>query len=138
MSSNELATPPSQGPLNPGEGLGDSNTSSNSLVSSSNDDDPGADLSLRPTSSAGLSKLTDRLRKKSVDERRGSNDSGRRLSTLKNKLKKTKSKDVRPSPSFGLETGAFSLSQNQSNSSLGLASSSRSSLLTDDNSENER
>ena len=119
------------------------NESTNSLDTSSNSDDLNIDGgSLRPSTSEGSTRFRDRLRRKSVDDRRDSNDSGRRLSTLlsgrRNKLKKTPSTDnlenrLRPKTS----NGNLELSGNRSDSSLGLGGSGHSSLLTDDNSDSE-
>ena len=81
------------------------------------------------------------LLRKSVDDRRGSNDSGRRLSTLlsgrRNKLKKTTSTDLEKHLSVNSSSGNLELSGNRSDSSLGLAGSGHSSILTDDNSDQE-
>lgn len=141
MPATDVATPPSRRGVSrlrriQGEG---NNDSTNSLVSSSNSDDPNADsgVGLRPASSGGIGKLTDRLRRRSVDDRRGSEDSAKRLSALipgrRNKLKRAKSSDLNPtadSPGTGLTQ-----SNNASDSSLAQAGSGRSSLFTDDNSD---
>lgn len=117
--------------------LGDSNGSSNSLASSSNSDDPTADLSLRPTTSDGVTgKLRDKLRRKSVDDRRDSQDSGKRLSQLiprrKSKAREKKSSDLDRQLSPEPGNGNLGISGiNHSGSSLDLAGSGRSSLLTD-------
>ena len=121
--------------------LGDSNESSNSLASSSNSDDPNASPSRRLSTADGVGvKLRDRLRRKSLDDRRGSNDSGNRLSNLmhgrKSKLKTTKADDPEQQLSADSGSGNLGLLGNQSDSSL-LAGSGRSSLLTDGESENE-
>ena len=122
---------------------GASNDSSNSLESSSNSDNPYADPALQPTDS-GLGKLRDKFRRKSVDDRggkRGSQDSGRRLSALvpnrRNKLRKVASSDLQQQSSLSSSTGNLAITGNRSDSSLGVGGSGHSSLLTDDNSENE-
>lgn len=118
------------------------NESSNSLDTSSNSDDLNVDGgTLRPSTSEGSTRFRDRLRRKSVDDRRDSNDSGRRLSTLlsgrRNKLKKTPSTDLEKYLRPKTSNGNLELSGNRSDSSLGLDGSGHSSLLTDDNSDQE-
>lgn len=141
MPATDVATPPSRGGLsrlrrNQGDGANDS---TNSLISSSNSDDPNGDsgVGLRPTSSGGIGKLTDRLRRRSVDDRRGSDDSGKRLSALipsrRNKLKRAKSSELKRNAEPG-STG-LPQSNNGSDSSLAQAGSGRSSLFTEDNSD---
>ena len=122
--------------------LGDSNGSSNSLGSSSNSDDPNADLTLRPTTSDGVGqKLKDKLRRKSVDTRRDSEDSGKRLSNLMPRSRRSKPTNVSSSDlldrQLSVDSNNGNLGLNLSTSSLDLAGSGRSSLLTDGESENE-
>jgi hypothetical protein len=143
MPTADLATPPSRGlsRFKRSQGNGENN-STNSLVSSSNSDDPNTEsgVGLRPNSSGGIAKLADRIRRKSVDDRRGSVDSGKRLSSLlpgrRNKLKRTKSSEL-SSTNVEAESGATALTGNQSDSSLAEEGSGRSSLLTEDNSDHE-
>jgi hypothetical protein len=148
MPSTELAAPSSRGKLSKVKNaLGDSNGSSNSLASSSNSDIPDADLSLRPTTSDGVTgKLRDRLRRKSVDDRRGSQDSelGKRerlsnlISRKKNQAKNALSSDSdRQLTVDSSSNGNLGIKGNLSSSSLDLAGSGRSSLLTDGESEHE-
>ena len=145
MPSTDLAAPLPRGKLSKlKHALGDSNGSSNSLVSSSNSDAPETDLSLRPTTSHGVTgKLRDRLRRKSVENRRDSQDSGNRLSNLmsrrKSKAKKDESNELnRSSTVDSSSNGNLGISgTNLSGSSLDLAGSGRSSLLTDGESEHE-
>ena len=121
---------------------GGSNNSSASLASNSNSDDPNADSERRLSTASGIGKLKERLRRKSVDDRRGSDDSESRLSKLissgRNSPKKTPPTDFERS--LNVETsdgGNLDLSGNRSDSSLALDGSGRSSILTDDNSEPE-
>lgn len=146
MPSIELAAPSPRGKLSKlKHALGDSNGSSNSLASSSNSDVPDADLTLRPTTSDGVTgKLRDRLRRKSVDDRRDSQDSGKRerLSNLiarqKSKAKNALSSDSdRQLTVDSSSNGNLGIAGNLSGSSLDLAGSGRSSLLTDGESEHE-
>ena len=138
------ATPSPRGTLSRlKRNLGDSNESNNSLASSSNSDDPNASSGLQPTTAEGVGrKLRARLRRRSVDDRRDSNDSGKRLSNLipgrKNKPKKTDSDELERQSSVDSAAGnvGLGLVGNQSDSSL-LAGSGQSSLLTDGESEHE-
>ena len=112
------------------------------MVSSSNSDNPDADLSLRPTTSDGVTgKLRDKLRRKSVDDRRDSADAGKRLSNLipsrRSKRKKDKQDDLDRQTTLDSQTGSLGISGNLSGSSLDLAGSGRSSLFTDGESEHE-
>jgi hypothetical protein len=142
----DLASPPSRGiaRLQRNQGSNEEqNNSTNSLVSSSNSDDPNQDSpGLRPTSSSGIGKLADRIRRKSVDDRRGSTDSGKRLSALipgrRNKLKRVKSSELSPLATPD-DDGALTLQKTQSDSDISLAQegSGRSSLFTEDNSDRE-
>ena len=112
-------------------------------VSSSNSDNPDAGLSLRPTTSDGVTgKLRDKLRRKSVDDRRDSADAGKRLSNLipsrrKSKLKKERLGDLDQQTTLDSRAGSLGISGNLSGSSLDLAGSGRSSLFTDGESEHE-
>ena len=143
MPSTENSAPSPRGTLaRLRDKLGDSNESSNSLASSSNSDDQNADLRLRPTTSEGVgTKLKDKLRRKSVDTRRDSQDSGRRLSNLMSRRRKSKSKNAASSDldrqwSVDSNNGNLGIS-GLSTSSLNLAGSGRSSLFTDGESERE-
>jgi hypothetical protein len=143
MPSTDSSAPSTRGTLaRLRDKLGDSNESSNSLASSSNSDDPNADLSLRPTTSDGVAgKLRDKLRRRSVDNRRDSEDSGKRLSNLMSRSRKSKSKNALSSDldrqlSVDSNNGNLGIS-GLSTSSLDLAGSGRSSLFTDGESEHE-
>jgi hypothetical protein len=143
MPSTDRSAPSPRGTLaRLRDKLGDSNESSNSLASSSNSDDPNADLSLRPTTSDGVgTKLRDKLRRKSVDNRRDSEDSGKRLSNLMSRSRRRKPKNVSSSDlldrQLSVDSNNGNLGLNLSTSSLDLAGSGGSSLLTDGESENE-
>lgn len=143
MPSTELAAPSPRGTFAKlRDALGDSDGSSNSLVSSSNSDHPDAPLSHRPTTSDGVTgRLRDRLKRKSVDERRGSQDLGEKLSNLisrgRSKAKKAQAEHLDHQLSVDSGTGGLGISRNLSGSSLDLAGSGRSSLLTDGESEHE-
>ena len=143
MPSTDLGAPSPRGKLSKlRRNLGDSNDSSNSLASSSNSEDPNADLTLRPTTSEGVgSKLRDRLRRKSVDDRRESTDSGKRLSNLiprrKSKPKNSTTSDLSQQIIAQPGNGNLNLAGNLSGSSLDLAGSGRSSLLTDGESDHD-
>ena len=143
MPATDLAAPSPRGTLSRlRRKPGDSNESSNSLASSSNSDDPSASPGLRASISEGVGrKLKDRLRRKSVDDRRGSNESRNRFSNFlldrKNKVKETDSNGLDRQLSIDSGSGNLALYQNQSDSSLGLAGSGQSSLLTDGESEHE-
>lgn len=142
----DLSTPPSRGLSRLRRNHGDSdpsrNNSTNSLVSSSNSDDPNGDsgVGLRPVTSGGIGKLTDRIRRKSIDDRRSSADAGKRLSSLlsgrKHRLKRAKSSEL-GSSNGNADGSTLALPGNQSDSSLAQEGSGRSSLLTDDNSDPE-
>lgn len=148
MPATDPSTPPLRGlarlKRNPGD---NGNDSTNSLVSSSNSDDPTAEagVGLRPSSAGGIGKLADRLRRRSVDDRRDSADAGNRLSALlpgrRNKLKRTKSSDLKVG--IGAEDDICQdqlpcgLPNNHSDSSLVDGGSGRSSLFTEDNSDHE-
>ncbi|KAK5174752.1 uncharacterized protein LTR77_001835 [Saxophila tyrrhenica] len=146
MSAPDVNTPPSRGLSRLLRNQGDSkNNSTNSLVDSSNSDDqnPESAVGLRPGSSRGVGeRLADRIRRKSVDDRRDSAESAKRLSSFipsrRNKLKRNKSSERQaesrePSP----VNESLTLAGNQSDSSLAQEGSGRSSLLTDDNSDQE-
>ena len=144
MPATDLAAPLPRGKLSSKfrRKLGDSNDSSNSLASSSTSEDPNAEQSLRPSTSDGAGgRLKNRLRRKSVDDRRGSNDAGKRLSNLmpgrKDRPKKTDWNEPERQLSADSGTGNLGLLGNQSDSSIGLAGSGRSSLLTDGESDHE-
>ncbi|KAK3701386.1 hypothetical protein LTR37_015484 [Vermiconidia calcicola] len=146
MSTTDLPLPAPRSVSKLRRKLGKNNDSSNSLAESSNDDDPNADASRRSSTSGGLGKLKDRMRRKSVDERRRSDDSGKRLSAIipdrkSRRLEKEKSSEFERNGSTDSGTGpahpTFMLPTSRSDSSLNLAGSGRSSLLTDDNSEHE-
>ncbi len=139
MPAPDFSTPPGRELSKLLRRQGDSkNDSSNSLAESSNSDDPNREsgVGLRPTSSRGMERLADRIRRRSVDDRRGSADSGKRLSSLLpaklSKLKRTKSsEEIKAEPTPSNDT--LLLTGNQSDSSLAQEGSGRSSLLTDDN-----
>lgn len=117
----------------------DKNASSASVAAASGANDAVEDQS-KSVMDSTFDRLRSRTRRGSVqtdDERRGSGDSGRRLAKLlpgkRGRLKKTPSSDNldRPVSAYG------SLQGNQSDSSIGAQGSGHSSLLTDDNSEQE-
>lgn len=147
MSATIDSTPSPRGALSKlRRNQGGSNNSANSLADSSNSDDPNADPERRPSTSSGIGKLKERIRRKSVQEdRRPSADAGNRLSKVlsgrKNKLRKTPSTDLegRLRVDESSSTGNLALSGNRSDSSLGpdLNGSGRSSILTEDNSDGE-
>jgi hypothetical protein len=121
MSAPDISTPPSRGlsRLLRNQG-GSKNDSTNSLADSSNSDDPNAELGvgLRPSSSRGVGdRLADRIRRRSVDDRRDSADSTKqRLSSLlpsrRNKLKRAKSSELIAEPAPSTEN--LDLTGNQS------------------------
>lgn len=120
-------------------GSTDKNASTASLEVSSGASD-GADAKSKSGMESTIERIRSRTRRGSVqtdDERRGSGDSGRRLAKLlpgkRGRLKKTPSSDnlERPLSAYG------NLQGNQSDSSIGANGSGHSSLLTDDNSEQE-
>ena len=145
MPSTDLATPPPRGLSKLRRLEGGSNHSTNSLVSSSNSDDPNTDPNLQQLNTeGGTGKLMDRLRRKSIqdDSRRGSKDTGKRISVLlpgrKNKLKKQPSSEqLERHLSTDSGAGNLALARNQSDSSLGQDGSGHSSLLSDDISDHE-
>ncbi|KXT00157.1 hypothetical protein AC578_3298 [Pseudocercospora eumusae] len=121
-------------------GKGVVSASTTSLTNSSGDGDAKSALSatdsglLRSTMDAAIDKVKERTRRRSVDDRRGSDDvSGRRLSTLfvsKTKRKIKGEKGAEPDGTRTLSVDCSGLEGNQSDSASPL--SGRSSLLTDD------
>lgn len=112
------------------------NSSSHSLLTGSADgDDSSEGAGLRASVDAAIDKVKQRARRRSVDDRCGSEESsGNRLSSLLARRKRSPKKS-----SSGLERhlsaqSGGSLSGNHSDSSL-VDESGRSSLLTDDNSD---
>lgn len=114
-----------------------SDNSTHSQDEDSASDEQGSNLSLQPTITGGNS-LRDRLRRKSVDDRPDSRDSGSRLSTLiRNKFKKNDGNDSNTNLSTDGGNDSLQITGNHSASSLGVDDSGHSSLLTDDDSEQE-
>ena len=120
-------------------GSSDKNASTASLGTSSGTSD-GMENKTKPGMDSTFERLRSRTRRGAAqtdDERRGSGDSGRRLSKLmpgkRGRPKKTPSSEnlERPLSAYS------SLPGNQSDSSIGVNGSGHSSLLTDDNSEQE-
>lgn len=117
-------------------GKGPTNSSSHSLLAGSPDgDDSSEGAGIRASVDAAIDKVKQRARRRSVDDRRGSEESsGKRLSGLFPRRKRSPNKG-----SSGLERhltaqSGGSLSGNHSDSSL-VDESGRSSLYTDDNSD---
>ena len=119
----------------------DKNGSTVSLRNSTASD--GGDPAAKPSTESPLDLIRSKTRRKSTheDERRGSGDSGGRLSKLlpgkRGRLKKTPSSDKLERPVSAYSTTSNGLPGNQSDSSIGANGSGHSSLLTDDNSEHE-
>lgn len=139
------AGPPALGKLSRlRRGSGDKNASSTSLANSAAGDT--ADSPVSAVVDATIDKIRSKTRRRSVqadgDDRRGSGESPSRLSKLlsgkRSRLRKTPSSDNIQRPLS--ETSATSntgLAGYQSDSSIGVEGSGYSSLLTDDNSEQE-
>ncbi|KAI7287285.1 hypothetical protein KC345_g626 [Hortaea werneckii] len=116
---------------------GVANASTNSLASGSADGDDSSEGGLRVSMDAALEKVRGRARRKSADERRGSDDTtSRRLSGLISRKKPAFKRDKQ-----GLErnlrapSGEDSLSISGNRSEGSLLDSGRSSQFTDDDSE---
>lgn len=116
---------------------GVANASTNSLASGSADGDDSSEGGLRVSMDAALEKVRGRARRKSADERRGSDDTAsRRLSGLISR-KKPASKRERQGLERNLSapSGEDSLSISGNRSEGSLLDSGRSSQFTDDDSE---
>ncbi|KAI7194908.1 hypothetical protein KC363_g1887 [Hortaea werneckii] len=116
---------------------GVANASTNSLASGSADGDDSSEGGLRVSMDAALEKVRGRARRKSADDRRGSDDTAsRRLSGLISRKKPASKRDKQ-----GLErnlsapSGEDSLSISGNRSEGSLLDSGRSSQFTDDDSE---
>ncbi|KAI6837008.1 hypothetical protein KC367_g702 [Hortaea werneckii] len=116
---------------------GVANASTNSLASGSADGDDSSEGGLRVSMDAALEKVRGRARRKSADDRRGSEDTAsRRLSGLISRKKPASKRDKQ-----GLErnlsapSGEDSLSISGNRSEGSLLDSGRSSQFTDDDSE---
>ncbi|KAI7513991.1 hypothetical protein KC347_g991 [Hortaea werneckii] len=116
---------------------GVANASTNSLASGSADGDDSSEGGLRVSIDAALEKVRGRARRKSADDRRGSDDTAsRRLSGLISRKKPASKRDKQ-----GLErnlsapSGEDSLSISGNRSEGSLLDSGRSSQFTDDDSE---
>ncbi|KAI7427147.1 hypothetical protein KC336_g6067 [Hortaea werneckii] len=116
---------------------GVANASTNSLASGSADGDDSSEGALRVSMDAALEKVRGRARRKSADDRRGSDDTAsRRLSGLISRKKPASKRDKQ-----GLErnlsapSGEDSLSISGNRSEGSLLDSGRSSQFTDDDSE---
>lgn len=125
-------------------GSGDKNASSTSLANSAAGES--ADSPVSAAVDATIDKIRSKTRRKSVqadgDERRGSGESPSRLSKLipgkrGSRLRKTPSSDNFQRPLSEHSGTSNGLAGNQSDSSIGISGSGHSSLLTDDNSEQE-
>lgn len=140
MPATELGKPSPRGALSKlrrNKGLADAST--NSVASAPVEgDDSSESTGLRASMDAAFGKVKERTRRKSVDDRRGSEDtSAKRLSGLFPRKKRRESKD-KPGLERNLSAPSgdesLFLSDNRSDSSL-LNGSGRSSLLTEDNSD---
>ena len=135
-----LAEPPPRGLSKlRSRGKGIVSASTTSLTNSSGDGDDKSALSatdnglLRSSMDAAIDKVRDRTRRRSVDDRRGSDDvPGRRLSTLVSKTKRKIKGEKGSEPDRTLSVDSFGFEGNQSDSASPLDGSGRSSLLTDD------
>lgn len=123
-------------------GSTDKNASNVSLGTSSASD--GLESPVKTAVDSTLGRIRSRTRRKSVqaeDDRRGSGDSGSRLSKLlpgkRHRVRKTPSNDNLNRPLSACATGSNGLPGNHSDSSIGINGSGHSSLLTDDNFEQE-
>ena len=139
MPSTELQTPSPRNLSRLRRNKDVANASTNSLASGSADGDDSSEGGLRASMDAALDKVRERARRKSVDDRRGSDDTAnRRLSGLFPRKKKASRKGSR-GPERNLSTPAgddkLSISGNRSESSL--LDSGHSSLFTDDASDQE-
>jgi len=126
----------------------DKNESTTSLGVSSESEGHEAGVGLKAGVDSAMSRLRSKTRRTSVDDRRGSGDSSKRLSKLmpgrrRGSKKTTSTDDLEPRLSSDnvdrpLSRGSglnSNLLGNQSDSSVDLHGSGRSSLLTDDASE---
>ncbi|KAK4546674.1 hypothetical protein LTR36_001892 [Oleoguttula mirabilis] len=142
MAATESNAPSPRGALSRmRRNKGTANTSTNSLGTGSADgDDPESGGGLRASMDAAIEKVKDRTKRRSVDDRRGSDDpSIKRLAGFLPRKKREEKKDASGrEPSLSAQSAGDSvlLSGNRSETSL-LDDSGHSSLLTDDNSDNE-
>lgn len=117
------------------------NDSSNSLIDSSNSDDPGTEKSTRASIESGVNKIKDHVRRRSTDDRSGRSDSqtAKRLSKLvphrRRKGEEQYSEEVSRHSSFDSGNVSLALPGNRSGTSLADQGSGRSSLFTDDGSD---
>lgn len=120
-------------------GSTDKNASTVSLGTSSASD--GVDSPVKTAVDSTLDKIRSRTRRTSVDDRRGSGDSGSKLSKLlpgkRHRVRKTPSTDNLERPLSGQSGLSNGLPGNQSDSSIGVNGSGHSSLLTEDASDQE-
>lgn len=139
MPATEQGTPSPRGALSKlRRNKGPTNASTSSLANGSGDgEDSSEGGGLRASMDAAFEKVKERTRRKSVDDRRGSDDaSARRLSSIIPHRKRASKVDA-PGLQRNLSAQSgdnLSFTGNRSESSL-LDDSGHSSLLTDDNSD---